>query len=157
MPGRFLCDRMLLRLARWLRAAGYDTTVAGAGDRDRDILADAVREGRLLVTCDRGLARHRYADGTVVVISGDGLSAQTASLQHQVAIDWQHAPLSRCLVCNETLRPAEAAAGATVPAGVYGPVRTCPTCRRLYWAGGHETRIRRTLASLAAGGGPGGA
>lgn len=141
---------MLLRLARWLRAAGYDTTVAGANDRDRDILADAVREARLLLTRDRALAHHRYADGTVVVISGDGLAAQTASLHRQIAIDWHLAPLTRCLVCNDPLRPAGDPPPAAVPAGVRGPIRTCPACRRLYWAGGHETRIRRTLARLAA-------
>lgn len=154
MPRRFLCDRMLLRLARWLRAAGYDTTVADATARDRDILADAVREARLLLTRDRGLAFHRYADGTVIVITGDGLGAQTAALQRQIAIDWQFDPLSRCLVCNEPLRLAEAPLLQALPATVRGPIRTCPACRRLYWAGGHETRIRRTLAGLAAGAEP---
>ncbi len=147
MPQRFLCDRMLLRLARWLRAAGYDTTAADAHARDRDILADALSEGRLLITRDRALARHRYADGAVVVISGDRLAEQSASLGQQVAIDWQHNPLSRCLICNVVLNLAEP--GAVRPMAARPPIRTCPTCRRLYWAGGHETRIRRTLASLS--------
>ena len=138
---------MLLRLARWLRAAGYDTTAADAQARDRDILAAALSEGRLLITRDRALARHRYADGAVIVISGDRLAEQSASLQRQVAIDWRHDPLSRCLICNEVLRLADRT--SPMPTAATRPVRTCPCCRRLYWAGGHETRIRRTLGDLA--------
>ncbi len=31
---RFLCDEMLTRLARWLRAAGYDTVMLEIGESD---------------------------------------------------------------------------------------------------------------------------
>lgn len=50
---RFLCDEMLLGLAKWLRAAGYDTTVAKAGLTDRELLQEAVTEDRILLTRDR--------------------------------------------------------------------------------------------------------
>ena len=51
-PPRFHCDEMLFRLARWLRAAGYDATLAEPGEPDAAVLARAVDEERWLVTRD---------------------------------------------------------------------------------------------------------
>ena len=65
---KFLCDEMLRGLARWLRAAGYDTAVAEVGERDGALLARAVAEGRLLVTRDREMNERRGSDGTVVLL-----------------------------------------------------------------------------------------
>ena len=48
---RFLCDVMLGRLARWLRALGHDTAYDPAAD-DAELLRRAARERRMLVTRD---------------------------------------------------------------------------------------------------------
>ncbi|MHC4731276.1 MAG: Mut7-C RNAse domain-containing protein, partial [Planctomycetota bacterium] len=53
---RFFCDDHLRRLARWLRAAGYDVAWQAAIDDD-DLLARAGAEGRVVLTLDRALAR----------------------------------------------------------------------------------------------------
>jgi len=37
-PPRFLCDEMLGRLCRYLRAAGYDALLANNGRSDRELL-----------------------------------------------------------------------------------------------------------------------
>ena len=55
MP-RFLCDEMLRGLGRWLRAAGYDTVIAGGGIPDRALAARCAEEDRVLLTKDRQLA-----------------------------------------------------------------------------------------------------
>ncbi|RFA27009.1 hypothetical protein CAI21_15770 [Alkalilimnicola ehrlichii] len=39
---RLLCDEMLLRLARWLRAAGYDTALAVSGMQDRAVFGKSL-------------------------------------------------------------------------------------------------------------------
>ena len=44
---RFLCDEMLVRLARLLRAAGYDTYLAEGGEADGSLIKTARREGRI--------------------------------------------------------------------------------------------------------------
>src|SRR5689334_350075 len=36
---RLMCDEMLLRLGRWLRAAGYDTAFAAGGADDAALIA----------------------------------------------------------------------------------------------------------------------
>ena len=56
---RFLCDEMLVRLARLLRAAGYDTSLATDGEADAALLRLARDEGRILLTRDKRLAAEK--------------------------------------------------------------------------------------------------
>ena len=56
MTPRFVVDTMLGRLARWLRAMGYDTLYPGQAE-DRRLLQLSRAEERILVTRDRMLAR----------------------------------------------------------------------------------------------------
>jgi uncharacterized protein with PIN domain len=147
---------MLQRLARWLRAAGYDAALADPGAADGDLLAEALASGRWLVTRDRGLLRHRRAAEAVVLLEGESTEAQALNLGARVPIDWAHAPMTRCLVCNVPLRPAADAEATAAPEGVRArklPVTACPVCHRIYWPGGHEARLRRTLARLQQAGG----
>jgi len=97
---RLLCDEMLQRLGRWLRAAGYDTATAAPGMDDRDIAARATAEGRWLVTRDRHLARFRDVRGRVVLLEENAVPALAAELTVRLSIDWLARPLSRCLECN---------------------------------------------------------
>ena len=65
---RFLCDAMLGDLAKWLRAAGYDTYYARQGTdvSDRSLTRKALEEGRILLTSDGGfLERKPVRDGSV--------------------------------------------------------------------------------------------
>ena len=66
---RFLCDEMLGRLARYLRAAGYDTALAAGGLPDSVWIGLAQREARLLLTCDRSLGQGRNAAGLVLELA----------------------------------------------------------------------------------------
>jgi uncharacterized protein with PIN domain len=49
---KFFCDYMLVRLGKWLRAAGYDTKIATPHQTDQMILEEALGEKRYLVTRD---------------------------------------------------------------------------------------------------------
>jgi uncharacterized protein with PIN domain len=147
---------MLQRLARWLRAAGYDAALADPGAADGDLLAEALASGRWLVTRDRGLLHHRRAAEAVILLAGESTEAEALSLSGQMPIDWMHAPMTRCLVCNVPLSPAAAGEAFGAPEGVRArklPVTACPVCQRIYWPGGHEARLRRTLAGLQQAGG----
>ena len=65
---RFLCDAMLGGLAKWLRAAGYDTYYASEGTdvSDRSLTQKALEERRVLLTSDGGfLERRPVRDGSV--------------------------------------------------------------------------------------------
>jgi uncharacterized protein with PIN domain len=152
MPVRFLCDEMLAGLGRWLRLAGYDTAIAGRGRRDRDLVAQAEAEERVLLTRDRRLVEIRAAAGRTILLSGDGIEACAEELARRLGVDWCRDPLSRCALCNEPLRPASRRLMTSLPPRVRGtgsPVRVCRRCRRLYWDGTHVRRIRRRLAGFA--------
>lgn len=143
---RLLCDEMLARLCRWLRAAGYDAALAESGAIDRQIIRRAVTEDRLLLTRDRGFLERREAR-RVVWLEANDLEAQVAELGARLDIDWLCRPFSRCLVCNVPLEPAT----EPPPPGAEGPTWRCPDCRRLYWDGSHVRRMRARLAAWQAG------
>lgn len=146
---RFLCDEMLRGLGRWLRAAGYDTIIAGGGVPDSVLAARCVEEDRVLVTRDRQLAATAGNTARVVLIAADGIDASARALRNAVEIDWLHAPFTRCTIDNTPLQRAPAALATLVPARsrVAGdPLRLCPDCGRLYWPGGHVRRMQQRLA-----------
>lgn len=147
---RFLCDEMLARLARLLRAAGYDTALASNGQSDTAMLRAAKAEGRVLVTRDRELAA-RAAPGSALLKETDALG-QARALSAALPIDWSLAPFTRCVMDNAVLREASADEMARMPAEAQagpGPFRACPACGRLYWPGSHVKRLRERLDDLA--------
>ena len=151
-PDRFLCDEMLRGLARWLRAAGYDTVTAPPGTSDRRLLAKARAEGRRLLSRDRKLLEHRDALRWVHLLQGEGVDAWARELRTGLGLDWQRAPFSRCLLCNTPIAPPPAGVRppADLPAGA-GKLRHCPRCRKWYWEGGHVARMRRKLRAWQRG------
>ncbi|MDB5463018.1 MAG: hypothetical protein JWP28_76 [Phenylobacterium sp.] len=146
---RFLCDEMLVRLARLLRAAGYDTYLASGGEADAALLHLAREEGRMVLTRDKRLAA---ASPDSVLIEGLGVEQEALSLSDAVPIGWDADPFSRCVMDNARLREASAPEVARMPTSVRtgeGPFRACPACGRLYWPGSHVRRMNARLAAIA--------
>lgn len=151
---RFLCDEMLVRLGRWLRAAGYDVAIAEAGEEDRVLLQRAREEGRLFVTRDSQLQELRDSAGVVVLLEENQLAGQLRELSRLCNIDWLCHPFSRCLECNSELVAAEDAVKGRVPPEALREEETllyCPTCDKPYWNGSHVRRMRCKLEQLSAG------
>jgi len=149
---RLMCDEMLLRLGRWLRAAGYDTAIAEGGSDDAALIARCAAERRVLLTRDRHLAARACGVVPVVRLADDRIEAQAHLLKAALGIDWQRAPFTRCVIDNAVLDLAPPEAAAQVPAGsreAGGPLRRCPRCGRLYWPGGHVRRMQARLSSWA--------
>lgn len=142
---RFLCDEMLARLARLLRAAGHDTLLA-AGQTDDDLLAVAEADDRILLTRDKALAARAGSRGRLV--AGQDVMAEAAGLE----VDWRAAPFTRCVVDNTYLIDSSEADIARMPESARtlpGPFRTCPACGRLYWPGSHVRRMAEQLSTLS--------
>ncbi|BAZ93579.1 uncharacterized protein FOKN1_1180 [Thiohalobacter thiocyanaticus] len=143
---KLLCDAMLKGLARWLRAAGYDTELPRPDESDRDIIERARHEGRWLVTRDRKLLEFRHADETVRHLQANSLDDCVVELSARLSIDWQYRPFSRCLLCNRPLEPVPEARREAVPVDVRDQALwQCPACGRLYWEGSHVRRMRHRL------------
>lgn len=145
---KFLVDEMLFRLGRWLRAAGYDTVIATDAKPDYYLLRQAIDEDRLLVTCDRELSEHRSAKDRVIFLNSDNLEANARELCDKVAINWQQAPFTRCLVCNTVLVDADEEQLNQVPPQTREHLEMacyCPECRQVFWEGSHVKRMQHHL------------
>jgi uncharacterized protein with PIN domain len=160
-PLRFLADAMLVRLARWLRAIGHDTTLAAPHEPDVAVARRAAADGRWLLTRDRVLARDAPADVRVLRLRADAPLAQLLELDAALPLGPIALRLTRCLLCNAPLATGEAGARAdavatrAVPAALTPEtaVWRCTGCGRWYWEGGHTRRMRAALVrALAAHG-----
>jgi uncharacterized protein len=145
---RFLCDEMLRRLGRWLRAAGYDTVIAEGGAADWVLVHRAAAEDRILLTRDRGLAALNTTDSARIVLDiGNSLDGSARASRRSIGVDWELAPFTRCLLDNTPLEPLPPDRASQVPATAVGPHWFCPVCCRAYWPGGHVRRMRERLST----------
>ncbi|TNF34778.1 MAG: hypothetical protein EP315_06760, partial [Gammaproteobacteria bacterium] len=83
---KLYCDEMLIRLGRWLRAAGYDTEIASSNVSDRRIFDEAVAQDRILLTRDRKLVEFREAANTVLLLECNTLTECIVELSHKLHI-----------------------------------------------------------------------
>jgi uncharacterized protein with PIN domain len=141
---------MLGRLARWLRAMGYDTLYPGQA-ADRQLLQLARAESRILITRDRMLARLAHPQGCLItaeLIDDQIVEAVGRLALSPVETDW----LSRCLECNARLEQREKAALSDLVPDRVLATRTefmgCPGCGRIYWGGSHADRMLARLSRL---------
>ncbi|MDH5407053.1 MAG: Mut7-C RNAse domain-containing protein [Gammaproteobacteria bacterium] len=149
---RFLCDEMLQRLGRWLRAAGYDTTIATDAEPDYELLKLAIKENRLLITLDKDMLEFRRADGTVIFLDAASVDDCADSLSQKLNINWLYKPFSRCMVCNAELSdatPAQIADLALIGKEHVDAAYYCASCKQVFWEGSHVNRMRAHLNDWA--------
>lgn len=146
---KFLCDEMLLRLGRWLRAAGYDTEIAEPGATDRSLMKKAVEEGRLMLSKDKKLREFKGAHGRLVLLQGSKMDECAEELTKKLGVDWLRKPFSRCLLCNAPLVPGGGKNWEVVPPNMRGKAYHCPRCEKPYWEGAHVWRMRAKLEGWA--------
>ncbi len=147
---RFAADRMLGKLAKWLRILGYDTLYSNTLSNDRFLaLAD---EDRILLSRDTRLVG-KVAPDRLIFVEANDPRMQIRGLIRQLGLKPQPDEFfSRCAVCNGLLEPVE-------PEDVVGKVpdyiwtshnefSECKTCERIYWPGSHLARSRREIRRL---------
>jgi uncharacterized protein with PIN domain len=154
---QFACDAMLGRLARWLRAAGYDASWQADVD-DWDLIRRAQREGRLLLTSDTGIFRIGIVrDGDLPALfipHGLNKHEQLTFVLHRLNLPL-HEP--RCMACGGllVLVPKEQARDR-VPPRSFAWVEQfyrCNRCGKFFWEGTHWQRIAALLQQNTAGAG----
>ena len=145
---RFLCDEMLGRLCRYLRAAGYDALLANDGRMDRDLLQQCHAEGRYFLTQDQLVREHNAARDIALILPQGDIDQLALALGRHFQLDWLSGSFTRCLLDNTPLQPADADSLANVPADAIRPnepLNVCPLCGRVYWQGSHYKRMRARL------------
>ena len=150
---RFLADCNVGRLARWLRALGYDASYH-ARIGDSELVREAAAENRVLLTRDRDLTKRRVIQtGLVraVLIRDDDVTKQLRQVFSELGLELDGA-LTRCIECNsELVARVPAVVAERVPPYVrrtQARYSECPECGRIYWAGTHWQRMRERLLTL---------
>ncbi len=153
MEPRFVADCNVGRLARWLRALGYDASYH-ARIGDAELVREAAAEDRVLLTRDRDLMQRRAIQTGVVramLLRDDDVNLQLRQVFSGLGLVLAGA-LTRCIECNSLLEPREPAMVAErVPPYVRRTqlrYSECPRCARVYWAGTHWQRMRQVLTAL---------
>lgn len=153
-PCRFIADAHLGGLAVLLRMAGFDTLYRN-DFHDVEIAEIASREGRIVLSRDRDLLKHR------VITHGCYIHAlkppaQFGELVARLGLAEQQQPFTRCMACNLPLHAiAREAAFDKLPPGVranYVDFTTCDGCGRIYWRGSHWQRMATLVDAAVAGG-----
>jgi uncharacterized protein len=144
---KFAADRMLARLARWLRLLGadvlFDPSVGGA-----ELLARARSEGRVTLTRDKRLRTAPDA----LYLQDNLFRDQLRAVLARFPFDPRRGAFTRCSHCNDPLAEAERnTIVRRVPPFVYASQERftrCPRCGRIYWGATHPERIRRELDAM---------
>ncbi|MER6988774.1 Mut7-C RNAse domain-containing protein [Saccharopolyspora hirsuta] len=146
-PPRFLLDVHLGKLARRLRLVGVDAAYRNDADDD-ELIAEAEREHRVLLTQDRGLLQRR-ALWAGAYVRGSDPARQLVDVIERFAPPL--APWTRCTACNGPLAPvSKEDVQEEVEPGTrrhYDEYARCRDCDRVYWRGAHSRRINAIVRS----------
>lgn len=128
---------MLLRLGRWLRLLGQDVANPDATS-DADLLGQANREKRIVITRDKRLAKTCQSQKRECILIRSSKIPEQLREMAQRGIHLELNP-QRCTLCNCTLDEVESL-----------EMRTwiCTGCKRLYWEGSHWKKMEKMLESI---------
>ena len=150
-PPRFVADVMLGRLTKWLRIAGFDVLYSNRYTDD-ELVAVSLQDGRILLSRDTRLLI-RKAVRQFIFLESEKIDDQIRQIFRTMQTTTLPDLLGRCVSCNNILSeaPRDKVRGS-VPSYVYETqacFKSCPQCRKVYWAGTHRQFIIRTLEQLA--------
>ncbi len=153
---KFVADRMLGRLSRWLRLFGYDTVGIAAQENEDDVLLVLAAEyGRILLSRDRILITRALKKGIIAYhIRSQDIMGQLREMHEVFNIEYEPR-MNRCTLCNSIIRKVEPGEMERVREKEYAhPLRgdtgfwICDTCGQIYWLGKHWEKIRETVSRL---------
>jgi uncharacterized protein len=146
---KFLVDRPLTGLAKWLRLCGFDALVKSFSSHRGGLPAPVA--GSYLLTRQAKYRRLQRED--MLVLDANDPQDQLGEVFRRLQLNRKDvAPLSRCGECNDLLEPVpRETARESVPDHVFQTQEKffqCPRCQRLYWPGSHHARIIAALHQM---------
>ncbi len=144
---KFFADDMVGKLARLLRAAGYDTLYERAIE-DVELARRAEAEDRVVLTRHGSFAARTGCKSVFFVESPYPLE-QLVAVTRRFLLDLLSHSFERCIECNETLvAVGKEENRERIPPLVWDMTdeyHECPMCKRLYWRGTHCDSISHRL------------
>jgi uncharacterized protein with PIN domain len=142
---KFVLDVHLGKLARLLRMNGFDAHYSTGLD-DREIIALAEAEKRIILTRDRDLLKNKQVTRGCWIRSQHP-DEQLQEVLRRFDLSGLAKPFTRCLICNCPVEPVakEAIIDRLEPLTRthYNEFHMCPQCGRIYWKGGHFERMKK--------------
>ncbi len=147
---KFIVDEMLGRLAKWLRAIGYDTLYYKDGS-DSGLVQRALEEDRIILTRDTRLVERKLARKSFLIKS-DRTWEQLKEVIEEFKLDATNKLFTRCMICNEMLQTASKDdVRGNIPIYTYlthNEFYICPTCGRIYWSGTHKDNMLNLISNF---------
>jgi uncharacterized protein len=144
---RLAVDRMLMRLARWLRLLGADV-ITDASLTGAALLKIARADNRILMTRDKRL---RTASD-IFFVASNSIRDQLREAVRRLDLDPRAIALMRCSRCNTVLTTiARELVSRRVPPYVFARherFAECGGCGRIYWPETHPARMHAMLDSI---------
>ncbi len=141
---------MLGRLAKWLRIAGFDVLYSNRF-ADDELVALSISEERILLSRDTRLLVRKSVK-RFIFLESEQIREQIRQVFEATRTGSLPGALTRCLSCNEPLldAPRELVRGHVPPFvfATQAQFKSCPGCRRFFWAGTHRQSVLRTLENL---------
>ncbi|MGB3224385.1 MAG: Mut7-C RNAse domain-containing protein [Desulforhopalus sp.] len=144
----FLVDINVGRLSGLLRMVGCDAENVDKANTSRAIVAKAVQYGRILLTRNKDLLKHRE------LVYGRLVRNQDPDLQLREIINLYNLeniiePYTRCISCNSLLADVkkEEIIDRLLPLTkrYFNHFKICTDCRKIYWQGSHHDKMKKKL------------
>ena len=147
---RFAADRMLGKLAKWMRVLGFDVVYLRKGGDEEIFLC--LKEGRTLLTRKHG-ASFREQQGKVFIVSANDPKKQLREVYQGLGLCKTAVTfLSRCLNCNRLLEAiSKEEVREEVPEYIWQSQSLfyrCEDCGKVYWPGSHAKKMRQHLHQI---------
>ncbi len=149
---KFITDRMLGKLVRWLRILGFDTIYPSFED-NLSLILTARQESRILLTRDANLIKRRNICD-FLFIESDHWEEQLLGIIKglKLKIDFNSKIFSRCSLCNSPTKNIDKKEVKNyVPTYVFSTQNKfvyCPFCKKYYWRGTHWQRMTVKIKKL---------
>ncbi|MFQ5917155.1 MAG: Mut7-C RNAse domain-containing protein [Candidatus Binatia bacterium] len=146
---RFVADKMLGRLVRWLRIIGQDVSY-GLHLSGYELIRSARRESRLILTRDRGI--YKKSPPAVLLIQSDHFREQFKQVVQVCGLDPMKNLFTRCVECNTPFDPIpKESVEKKVPPYVFSTQEKfsfCRSCQRIYWPATHLQKMMDELKAM---------
>lgn len=142
---KFICDRMLGKLCRLMRACGIDTLYS---NHEATAIIEARRANRILVTRNTQLSNK----ANIYYVKSQGSLNQLKDIIEHFSLHDKLQLFTRCLECNCLLQTIDKeTVKGKVPYYTYKTFQKfalCPECQRVYWPGSHYENMKKEIEKI---------
>ncbi|MBN2104249.1 Mut7-C ubiquitin/RNAse domain-containing protein [bacterium] len=146
----YILDVHLGKLARWLRLLGFDADYRN-NFKDEEIVEQAQREHRIILTQDRGILKRKCVTHGYWVRSRRA-NQQIMEVLRRFDLHRQIKPFTRCLMCNGLVERVEKTRIIhrlkPKTKACFDVFYQCQGCGKIYWQGSHYDRMLVKMKTL---------